>query len=216
MSQTPFSIILASQSPRRHELLSQMLRDSYSSSTVVILPVHLDESVQPSEIPLHYVKRMACEKFIAALTLIKQNKILPASTNCILLTADTIVTFNNTILGKPKDEEDAKSMLTQLSGRTHDVITAYCLQAIRPETPAAVPSEAIAITTKVTFKSLSDLEIQNYCQTSEPYDKAGGYGIQGLAGAFVTSIQGSFHNVVGLPTESVEQALSEILNSPHF
>ena len=171
-------IILASASPRRKELLNQIM------VTPVIHPVDLDETPLPDEKPLAYVQRLAAEKsaLCVAATL---------STNLPVLAADTAVVMDGCIMGKPKNREDGLTMLTRLSGRTHQVYTAISLRGKQHW-------QAVSIT-EVTFRKLAKVEIEAYWQTGEPVDKAGCYAIQGLGGLFVESINGSFSGVVGLP-----------------
>ena len=128
----------------------------------------------------------------------KQN----TKSNTIVLGSDTCVVFNNHILGKPTDFNDANAMLSMLSGNTHQVLTAIAV-AQQDEVSVEV------VTTNVTFKTLSQQEIMNYWQTDEPKDKAGSYGIQGIAGQFVTSIEGSYSAVVGLPLYETAQLLAK-------
>ncbi len=180
-------IILASASPRRRELLDQ-IKVCYQ-----VHAVDLDETPLLNESPLVYVQRVAAEK--SALCQMQLNSSLP------VLAADTSVIFGNKIMGKPKDEADALAMLTQLSGKTHQVITAVSLRGREH-------FEATSIT-EVTFRVLSIQEILNYWQTGEPLDKAGSYAIQGLGGLFVQSIVGSFSGVVGLPLFETAQLLSK-------
>ena len=180
-------IILASASPRRRELLDQ-IKVSYQ-----VYAVDLDETPLPHEQPLNYVQRVAAEK--SALCVAKLNPTLP------VLAADTSVILGNTIMGKPKDEADALAMLRQLSGKTHQVVSAVSLRGREH-------FEMMSIT-DVTFRVLSEREIQDYWQTGEPLDKAGSYAIQGLGGLFVQSIVGSFSGVVGLPLFETAQLLSK-------
>ncbi len=186
MSSQEFNILLASNSPRRKELLGQL------GFSFTAIGSDIDESVKQHEDPISYVKRMAIEKAQ------KQN----TKSNTIVLGSDTCVVFNNHILGKPTDFNDANAMLSMLSGNTHQVLTAIAV-AQQDEVSVEV------VTTNVTFKTLSQQEIMNYWQTDEPKDKAGSYGIQGIAGQFVTSIEGSYSAVVGLPLYETAQLLAK-------
>ncbi|MEM6959171.1 MAG: Maf family protein [Myxococcota bacterium] len=169
------SFTLASASPRRRALLEQLgLRFAGQS-------VDIDETPRDGEDPERYVQRMAAEKLAAA-----QARFAGA-----LLSADTTVTFDGTILGKPASSGENASMLRRLAGRTHRVITAV---AVFGEMSASV-----AVQTEVTFGELSDARINGYVRTGEGQDKAGGYAIQGLGAGFVRAIDGSYSNVVGLP-----------------
>lgn len=186
MSSQEFNILLASNSPRRKELLGQL------GFSFTAIGSDIDESVKQHEDPISYVKRMAIEKAL------KQN----TKSNTIVLGSDTCVVFNNHILGKPTDFKDANEMLSMLSGNTHQVLTAI---AVAQQDDVSVE----VVTTNVTFKTLSQQEIMNYWQTDEPKDKAGSYGIQGIAGQFVTSIEGSYSAVVGLPLYETAQLLAK-------
>lgn len=180
-------IILASASPRRKELLDQ-IKVSYRT-----YPVDLDETPLNNEAPLAYVRRLAAEKSAACLIQLK--------TDLPVLAADTTVVLGSLIMGKPKHKQDALSMLTQLSGKTHHVYTAISLRGHQH-------NQAISIT-EVTFRCLKEQEILDYWDTGEPLDKAGSYAIQGRGGVFVESIKGSFSGVVGLPLFETAQLLSK-------
>lgn len=180
-------LILASASPRRKELLDQ-IRVRYK-----VKPVDLDESPQLNEAPLAYVQRIAAEKSAACAALL--GDAIP------ILAADTTVVLDGLIMGKPKGQQDAIDMLRQLSGKTHQVMTALSLRGKQHDQVLSV--------TEVTFRPLSDVEIMAYWQTGEPADKAGSYAIQGLGAVFVASIQGSFSGVVGLPLFETAELLSK-------
>lgn len=179
-------LVLASRSPRRAELL----RAAGIGFTVRVTDV--DETPRPDEDPREYCVRLAKEKALA----------VSASPDEIVLAADTTVVFANEILGKPLDESDATRMLRGLSGNRHEVITAICLRS---------GSGLIADleTTAVWFAPMSDAEIAAYVASGEPMDKAGGYGIQGLASKFIERIEGSYTNVVGLPVSLVYRRLRD-------
>jgi nucleoside triphosphate pyrophosphatase len=172
-------LILASASPRRAALLDQ-LGVSYS-----IEPAHVDESHQVGETPKAYVQRIAQNKARA----VAKHFPPPAY---VVLTADTTVVVDGTVLGKPQDEAQALATLSRLSGRWHTVLTAVCLSGARG-------LDCEVVETEVEFVALSEAVCSAYLATAEPWDKAGAYGIQGLGGAFVRSIRGSYTNVVGLP-----------------
>ncbi|MDP2903213.1 MAG: Maf family protein [Methylovulum sp.] len=183
----PAQLILASASPRRQELLDQI------QVTYTIFPVDIDETPLPNEAPLAYVQRLAAEKSAVCATFV--GKTTP------ILAADTAVVLDSLILGKPKDKEDGLAMLRLLSGKTHQVYTAISLRG-REHT------QAVSVT-EVTFRPLTEKEIQAYWQGGEPLDKAGSYAIQGKGGLFVASITGSFSGVVGLPLFETGQLLAE-------
>ena len=158
-----------------------------------VCAVDIDETVRASESPLDYVQRVAAEKSAACQQVV--GKVLP------ILAADTTVVIDARIMGKPVNEQDAATMLNQLSGRTHQVFSAVSLRGREHWQNVSV--------TEVTFRSLSAAEIHNYWQTGEPVDKAGSYAIQGLGAVFVESIKGSFSGVVGLPLFETMQLLSK-------
>ncbi len=181
-------LILASASPRRRELLDQI------KVRHTVYPVDIDETPRPDEAPLDYVLRMAAEKSLACVERLGQH--LP------VLAADTAVVLNASIMGKPKDQEDALSMLSQLSGKTHQVYSAISLRGHEHNQSVSVSD--------VTFKCLTEREIMAYWLTGEPIDKAGSYAIQGMGGVLVESIKGSFSGVVGLPLfETAELLLKQ-------
>lgn len=171
-------LILASASPRRLELLAQI-----GITPNLVAPTHIDETPQKGESALGLVTRLATQKALAS------------NETGLVLAADTIVVCGGKILGKPTDAHDARAMLAKLSGRKHKVITAIALMDSNNKNNIKCKS----ITTKVKFKQLSQEDIDSYIKSDEWNDKAGGYAIQGLAGKFVKSIQGSYSNVVGLP-----------------
>jgi septum formation protein len=181
-------LILASASPRRAALLDQLAVD------YVCNPAGIDESLHAAERPDHYVVRMAEAK---AQEVAGRIEVPP----CAVLAADTTVVIDDTVLGKPLDRTDALQMLTRLSGRRHTVMTAVCLLSAQ-----GLCSELVR--TEVEFVTLSAATRAAYLATDEPWDKAGAYAIQGLAGAFVKSIHGSYSNVVGLPLCETWQMLA--------
>lgn len=182
-------LILASASPRRRELLTQ------AGFTFHVHPSHIDETLRPNENPIAYVTRLAREKAEAV-----YNQLSPAEPNIVVLGADTTVTLDNHILGKPESDDDAKRMLRLLSGRTHRVITGISLVS-------GSGAQTAAEATAVQFLSLSDAEIEAYVATGEPNDKAGGYAIQGPAARWIPRIDGCYFNVVGLPISLVATLL---------
>jgi septum formation protein len=183
-------LILASKSPRRSDLLKQ------AGLTFSIIPSDFDESSVTMSDPESYVRTLAISK---ATDISKKHP------DSWVLGADTIVLIDDSILGKPGSKDEARSMLKQLSGKTHQVITGYCLCC---QTKNDIISEAVK--TDVRFKTLSDAEIEWYIQTGEPFDKAGAYAIQGIGALLVKSINGSYTNVVGLPVcEVIEHLINE-------
>ena len=184
-------LFLASQSPRRRELLTQV------GISFDVLAVDIDEAIQKNEIPEDYVVRLAKEKTLAGWNCNK-TKIKT------VLGSDTAVVIDNEILGKPKNNADAKRMLGLLSGKTHQVMTSVALAV--PYGNSTEPELISVISVSdVTFKKLSSAEIQEYVHTGECDDKAGSYAIQGLAAAFITHLSGSYSGVMGLPLyETIE------------
>jgi septum formation protein len=186
------SLYLASQSPRRRELLQQIgVLHEVISADVIEVPRH-------QEPPSDYVQRLAREKAAAGLTSIGRLQLAPKP----VLGADTIVVINNDILEKPHSALHAAEMLRKLAGTTHQVMTAV---AISTEAQSRVELSV----TDVVFRPLSDIEIEAYWRTGEPCDKAGGYAIQGLGAVFVQQIRGSYTGVVGLPIEQTLVLLDE-------
>jgi septum formation protein len=189
----PFDLVLASSSPRRHELM-QLLGLPFRVAKPDIV-----EQQQPEEDPLIYVRRNCREKAQALLPV--EIAAVPPKP-LLILSADTIVQIDGQVLEKPASAADARRMLQQLSGREHKVTTAFCLAS--PGTGQAEAwFEVSQVTTQVLFRDINQAEIEFYLASGEPYDKAGGYGIQGTGGLWVRSIQGSYPNVVGLPIAEV-------------
>jgi septum formation protein len=177
MNSTNPVLCLASVSPRRRELLSQI------GVPHVAMGADIDEAVVPGETPGDYVMRLAREK---ALAIRQSGQYLP------VLAADTTVVVNGKIFGKPRDQTEAVEMLAELSGRAHEVLTAIALADSRGV------AERLSSST-VRFRDLSLEECLAYWETGEPRDKAGGYAIQGLGAVFVESLRGSYSGVMGLP-----------------
>ena len=182
-------IILASKSPRRREILENTkVRFSIEESQI-------DEVIKLNELPKETVMRLAYEK---ALHVANRNR------NSLVIGADTIVVINDTILGKPKDDIEAFSMLKLLSGKTHYVITGFALINL------SLDKKIIDCqVSQVTFKELSEQCIKDYLQTKESLDKAGAYGIQGYGGLLVENIQGDYFNIVGLPISKISDCLKD-------
>lgn len=177
----PPPLTLASESPRRREMLSQL------GFLLRIRPARTDESVHPGEGPRDYVRRVAREKARAV-------------EGDFVLAADTAVVLGGRVLGKPADRGEAGRMLRELSGTTHEVLTGVCLRRVA----ARIELEAV-VSTEVAFAPVREAEIAWYVATGEPLDKAGAYAVQGAGGAFVREVRGSVSNVVGLPlSETVE------------
>ena len=181
-------MILASQSPRRRELLSLITEDFR------IIPAKGEEILPEKITP---------ENAVLTLSEQKADEIFAGNKGEIIVAADTIVAIDGKILGKPRDEEDAFSMLLTLSGRVHEVFTGVCV--IFPNGG----KERFFEETKVEFYPLSDSEIAEYIKTGEPMDKAGAYGVQSLGALLVERIDGDFYNVMGLPVEKLGQCLTK-------
>ena len=186
-----FRLILASNSPRRRELLRN------AGFKFDVRPSGIEENRLPGESPEDFARRLARDKARDV-----ARKSAPGS---LVLGADTVVAINGEILEKPVDAADAARMLRMLSGQTHRVITGVCLVRV-PEAVLAWTHE----TTLVTFRNLTEEEIGSYIESGEPFDKAGGYAIQGLASRFVPRIEGCYFNVVGLPIPLVYEILRSI------
>jgi len=193
----PIQLYLASKSPRRRQLLDQI------GVRFKQLNVDVSEERLLQENPQDYVSRIALEKARAASRIIDLDHSIP------ILGSDTIVVLENTIMGKPKDFNDAVDILTSLSGRSHRVLTA--ISVIHNEAWSCINE------TTVTFRDLSDDEIEAYCFSDEPWDKAGAYAIQGKAAIFIKEIKGSYSGVMGLPifetTQCLQKAGIKILNN---
>lgn len=192
----PFNIILASASPRRKQLLTE-----------IGIPFSVKLKPVKEEFPSR-LKHFEISDYLAQLKAIPFKDSLKP--NDILITSDTIVWHNNRMLGKPKTEEEAYHMLQTLSNSTHEVITSVCFTTTTFE-------KTLNSITKVTFHPLSDAEIRHYINTSKPFDKAGAYGIQDWIGKIgVKSIEGSYFNVVGFPVDLVYKTLLEITAEKNF
>jgi len=187
-------LILASASSRRASLLRE------AGYAFEILPTNTDESQLPGETPESLTLRLALAK---ARTAASMSKRTPSPT--FVLGADTVVVVDSIILGKPSTPTDAMCMLRALSGRTHKVLTAVALIRL----PDFEEVSAVE-TTSVSFARLTDEDIEGYVSSAEPFDKAGGYAIQGLASRFVNRVDGSYSNVVGLPMPRVRMLLQNL------
>ncbi|NGZ86461.1 Maf family protein [Duganella aceris] len=193
-------IYLASKSPRRRELLRQvgidfellLLRSDGPRGEDVT------EEVHPGEAPLDYVARVAREKAAFAAELVVKRRMAPRA----VLSADTTVTIDGEILGKPANAAEAIAMLSKLSGRTHQVLTSIAVRS-------AEFTGQVTQVSEVRFGVLSPAAIAAYCATAEPYDKAGGYGIQGPAAQFIEHIAGSHSGIMGLPVYETVQLLRQ-------
>jgi septum formation protein len=183
-------IYLASGSPRRRELLQQI------GVPFRVVGAAVDEAVRPGEAPAAYVERLAAAKADAGLAGSRDEADVP------VLAADTAVVLGGKVLGKPADRQDAERMLRQLSGRTHEVLTAIALLTVSGLESRISRSE-------VTFRSLAAEEIQDYWETGEPADKAGAYAIQGRAAVFIADLRGSYSGVMGLPLFETADLLSK-------
>lgn len=183
-------LYLASNSPRRAQLLSQI------GITFKRVSADIEEIAAPDEAAADYVQRLARQKAQAGFANSEQDR--------PVLGADTIVVCNAQILEKPRDQAHAAQMMKILSGTTHQVFTAIALVQ-------GTKQKQVLVTTDVTFKTLTEAEIADYWDTQEPLDKAGGYGIQGVGGKFVTHISGSYSAVVGLPLYETDQLIKEFI-----
>jgi septum formation protein len=182
-------LILASNSPRRRDLLAQ------AGLTFTVIPSEVDEHTVTMSDPEVFVRTLAESKAIG---------IAEKHPSSWVIGADTIVVIENQILGKPGSADAARVMLRHLSGKIHQVFTGYCI-CCKQENRLFTDT----VKTDVRFKNLSNAEIERYIQTGEPFDKAGSYGIQGKGSVLVQSIKGSYTNVVGLPLSEVVDMLIE-------
>lgn len=185
---TTTRLILASSSPRRRKLLALLGRP------FEVVTADVDESPIVGEPAAELVARLARAK---ATTVARHHQ------EAVVIGADTVVVIDGDIIGKPRDTEDAAAILRRLSGRTHQVMTGVAIAT-------TTSTSAFIETTSVTFASLTGRDIDGYIATGEPMDKAGAYGIQGIGGRFVTAIDGSYHNVVGLPVAQVAAVLEDL------
>ena len=183
--------ILASASPRRRELLGEL------GIIPTVCPTDADETIEEKVSPCRFVEILSKRKADAYPKELDENDILIAS--------DTVVALGDVILGKPKDRQDAFDMLKSLSGKVHSVFTGITVES--REKTVTTHDE-----TKVIFREMGDNEIWEYVDSGDPMDKAGSYGIQGEAGKFVSAIEGSLNNVIGLPTELLKKILTTEFN----
>lgn len=183
----PTKLILASASPRRRQLLAT------AGIEFDAIESRMPEQQLASEPPRDYAVRVARDKAAA---------VSGRFPGAIVVGADTIVVCEDRVLEKPADAADARRMLTTLSGRTHTVVTAFALAR------AGKILESSPVESRVTFRKLAEAEIDDYVAGDEPYDKAGAYGIQGVGGGFISHVEGSRDNVMGLPTARVVEALA--------
>lgn len=178
---------MASASPRRSDLLR------WAGVSFEVNPASIEENRKPGESPIVYATRLATEKALVR-----------GSTPRLALGADTTVFIGDRVFDKPDSPKEAASHLADLNGQTHQVVTAFCLAA----GGRALKSEAVV--SRVTFRSLSQREIDSYIADGEGLDKAGAYGLQGMGGFLVESIEGSYTNIIGLPLKEVLAALAEM------
>jgi len=190
--QPDIPVILASASPRRKELLEKLgLRFS-------VIPAHIDETMQKDEDPINFASRISLEKGEA---------IAKKYPERIVISSDTIVVHKEHILGKPSDPNDARRMLKMLSGKTHQVITAFTIMQNKRDIERTEHEIS-----DVTFRDLNDSEIDDYIATGSPLDKAGAYGIQDLHANLVKSINGCFYNVIGFPVARFKKIWDELFS----
>ena len=180
-------LTLASKSPRRLALLRAIGID------VSVSPVDCDERRLDGEAPRAMVERLAIEK----------SRLLETAPEVLVVAADTVVALGNVVFGKPADEQAAVDTLRTLSGKTHEVLTGYCVRA-------GAHIQSGVVDTQVTFRNLTEEEISAYVATGECFDKSGAYGIQGDGGALTLRIHGSYTNVVGLPMDEVLTGIKRI------
>ena len=193
-------LILASGSPRRRDLLASI------GIQCEVAPVDIDETPQANESPEHYVLRLAREKAQAGFAALAQ-RTAGQTAGRRVLGADTALALDGRILGKPRDEADAREMLLSLSGRSHQVLSGVALCHGDAGRDMRCASELVE--SRVTFRTITSEEAARYWATGEPADKAGGYAIQGLGAVFVSHLEGSYSAVVGLPLHETAELLSK-------
>ena len=195
-------LVLASASPRRADLLRA------AGFTFDTVPAEVDERVRDGEVPGQYVRRLAVEKSAAVLEALTASGSTPISLteDLVVLGADTAVVVDGEILGKPRDDREAGAMLRRLSGRRHEVLTGISLRSRSAE-------RGLVETTGVYMLGLRDQDIAWYLGSGEGRDKAGAYGIQGLASRFIPRIDGSYANVVGLPVANIPALLTALASA---
>lgn len=186
-------IILASQSPRRQKLLKKIISD------FEIKPSHFDETKIQAKNPVEFAKKAAEAKVESVLQQIKDNE-------AIIIAADTIVVFRDKIIGKPKDDQDAFRILSELAGKEQSVITGFCL--INTKTGKKIVDFEKSV---VKMKLMPAKIIREYIATGEGRDKAGAYAVQGRADKFIEYIKGDYYNVVGFPVDKIKKALQKML-----
>ena len=184
-------LILASTSSRRQEILKK------ANIPFVILPPDMNEEAYDKSDPKSMVCELAKNKALSVLNKVNDDD--------IVLGVDTIVYIDNVVLGKPADRADAKKMMQMLSGRKHSVISGVCLIGKNGFI------KNFHVETEVVFNKLDENEIEDYINTDEPYDKAGGYAIQGLASKFIAGINGCYYNVMGLPLSEIYSVIKNII-----
>lgn len=189
LRRTDIEVVLASSSPRRKVLLNSLFLEFKCISPIV------DEANVSEKDPISLVRKLS---YLKAIT-VSEN----LSNNNVIIGCDTVVSISGKILGKPKDKVEARQMLRMLSGNKHEVTTGVCVIYQNK-------IHQFEKTTKVTFYKLTDKEIEAYISTEEPYDKAGGYGIQNMGALFVKKIDGDYFNVVGLPIAKLNRLLIKL------
>lgn len=192
-------MILASQSPRRRELLGD------AGFELEVVPADIDETRQDGESPVDLVSRLAAEKAESVRAALGH-----APEDGLLVAADTIVWMGDEALGKPADAADAVAMLHELSGRTHHVSTGVCAMLLAPDGSPERESRFVE-TSDVTFWELTDEQVDAYVACGEPLDKAGAYGIQGTGRLLVREVRGDYSNIVGLPVARLVRELGELV-----
>lgn len=190
-------IILASQSPRRHELIKKL-----NVKFEVVNPT-FDEKLDSDNYSDNTILSLSLNKALSVFEL-KKSSTDNFFNNCLIISADTVVVNENKIYGKPKDKTAAKEMLRSLSGKTHFVVTA--ISVVDSDTKKSVSK---LTKTYVTFQNLSDELIQKYVEEKNPLDKAGAYGIQEMGKEFIKEVNGDMENVIGLPTNTLKEILEE-------
>lgn len=204
----PFDVVLASSSPRRQALLAE------AGVKFRVIPVDIDEKLDPDQLamPMEAVKKLAERKAGAAIQQILAERYVG---RLLVVGSDTMVVLDNCIYGKPRNVEDGKRTLRALSGRTHQILTSASVWLVDApnEEDVSIGFRTFVDPVNVTFRDITDAEIEEYLALGESYDKAGAYAIQGAGREFVTNIEGSMDSAIGLPVERLLREFPELRNA---
>lgn len=194
------NIVLASASPRRRELLGRLL----PANRFTVLAADIDESVLTNEKPFDYVRRLAIGKAAKGAEMAQTS----SQQDLLVIGADTSVVLGDKIYGKPGTPENAAIMLAEIAGKTHQVMSGVAVHLVKSD--GSVVTDSLVCTTDVEMRPMSRAEIDWYVATGEPFDKAGGYAVQGYGGVLVAAVRGDYYNVVGLPLGPLVEMLRKL------